>query len=496
MAKPRPLWWRILKGTLKVTAALILALVLFVVCLIFGFFNTKEIRVPSATARSLIARFVPANIGITFDDFDLSLVKVDGNTWAKRIVIDTKNFCVKYEAPAVDVCLDDLHLAASFGWGGEIPAEQSKYIPHIIRIEPLRILGADIAIDLTAFPEDKEPKKEGGFDFLSFARNEILPKWDVEGSRVQVRNFRIRTAPDASYTAKFDLQPGDGDNKIEALLHEVRSVEGPLEVHASVVVQRPASWGADLKDKNVSANAWKIFADGDVTIAKGQTITLKADSNITGFNKLDFRIQTFFKNFSMLKEVRAEGDLDQAAFEGKVSAALGSEKSELRTLDFVNCGITANLDAKTGGVKCGPQAVRLQIRELGALRRPDLYVLAPEFDLQITKLSFDETKSADYKFSLFLDHLGLVRLGVQLGGSVASTEQGVKYSVKGRADAVIADFLKAAGLVRRTPYSIPAPLNTLDGAVSLKADVDFNENGGGINYVASTRLDSEFQAVH
>ncbi len=488
---------RAVKTTAKVLVVLVLAIALFVGALIFGFFSSPKLDIPTATARSLVQRFVPDSLKIAFDDFDLSLTKYQKNFWAKTLTLDTKNFCVQYEKTAVDVCVDDLHLAVSFGWGGaEVPKEQSRLIPHIIRIEPLRILGADIGIDLPAFPEDNEPKKEGGFDFLTFARKEILPKWDVEGSRVQVRNFRIKTAPDSSFTAKFDLQPGEGDTAIEALLHEVRSVETPLLIHASVLVKRPASWGADKSDKDVSENAWKVFAEGDVRLDETQTITLKADSNITGFNKLDFRAQTFFKNISLLKEVRVEGALDNDLLSGKVSAALGSEASELRALDFVNCGVSANLADKTGGVKCGPQSVRLRVRELGTLRRPDLYVLSPELDLRITKISFDETKSADYTLSLFLDHLGMARAGVQLAGSVSLPESGVKYSSKGRIDVLVPEFKQVSNLIRRTPYSIPAPLNELDGAISLKVDVDVNEQRGGIDFIASTRLGSTYQAMN
>jgi hypothetical protein len=464
-------------------------------------FCSPEFHVTTELAAKLVSKYAPHSLKIGFDQFTLEINRPKDRFWSKTIVFKTKNLCVQYSAPAVDTCIEDIRISFTAGFDGPVLANQSKLIPHISHIDPLLINNAIIHLDLTAFPKSQN-SKPSNFNALDFLRKEIIPKWDLEGSRVNVTDFRIKTEAVTEYSAKFDLQPGEGDQDVKAILHEVQQINGPLRAHASVVITRPRDWGADKvntfangKQEQVSANRWKFVLDGDVNLDAKREILLKADSNILDLQQLNFRLQAFFKGIPAVQEARFEGDVHEDAFKGTISLKAGSQKAELQVLDFVNCAVNANLQKKEGGVHCGPQSVRLQIRERGLLHRPDLFVFQPEIDLKITNVNFGDKKSADVSLDILMDHLGMLRLGTKLAGHVEIAKQ-TTYNLKGRADIVVPQFQQISQLLKVTPYAIPAPLNTLDGAVGVQANIDFSDQGGHIEYQAATRLDSDYQSVH
>ena len=473
----------------KILAVLVTLMLLVALVAGIYIFATPSIKINSDLSTSLITRYAPENLKIGFKDFNLRIIRPPGKPFSKQLVLTAVDLCVDYESPAVHVCIERIRLAFTGGFDGPREPNQSVWLPHIDHIEPLLVGGADVSIDLTAFP--KSDSTTGSFDFLGFVRKEILPKWDLEGSRVEVKNFVIRTAPDASYSAKFDLQRGETEHSLEAILHEARSIEGPLRAEAKITVARPGDWGGQD-----SVKAWRVLAAGDLTVNPTTTLKIKADANVVGLQQLDFRIQAFLSGVALIREVRVEGKIDHDDFKGLASLAGDSDKSELQVLNFVNCNLHANLKSKEGGVRCGPQSVRLQLRERDLIHRPDMFVLNPEVDLKITNLNFGDKKSADYTLGILLDHLGIVRFGTKLAGHFEIKPSGVEYSVKGRADAVFPQFALITNMLKRTTYAIPAPLNQLDGAVGLQANIDVSQNGGFINYEASTRLDSDFQKLH
>lgn len=486
----------VLKVVAKIVGVLIAFLVLLLVVIGVFIFATPSVKISSDLTASLIERYAPDELKIGFKSFTLEINKPHGQFFSKQFVLDASNLCVAYEKPAVDVCVEQIRVAVTAGFDGPREQGESRLMPRLMHIEPLMISGAVVHLDLTAFPPSKN-NEPSHFDLLTFVRKDILPKWDVEGSRVQVLDFKIKTAPGTSFAAQFDLQPGSAEHVIEAILHEARSLEGPLRAEAKISIQRPRDWGAQAADgRQVSEHAWKVLADGDLRIDATREMTLKADADIAGFQDLNFRVQTIVRGLALIREARLEGRLKQDAFEGKASLKGGSEKSEIKVLDFVNCAITADLKKKNGGLRCGPQSLRVQIRQK-SLRRPDLYVFAPELDFKVSNLNFGDTKSADFSLEILLDHLGILRLGTRVTGHFESSDKGgTKYSAKGRADLVVPMFLQIVDLLRRTPYAIPAPFNTLDGALGIQANVDFTEKGGAIDYQGVTRLDSDFQAMH
>lgn len=495
-----------MKKVLKVLGKIALVWTLFVATFVITFgvyvFASPEFHVTSDFAAKIVEKFAPDNLKIGFKSFTLEINRPKGKFWSKTIVLEAKNLCVQYNQTAVDTCIDDVRLAATGGFDGPVAGNQSHWSPHIQNIEPLRVQGAIVHLDLTAFPKS-ENDKPSSFNFVDFLRKEILPKWDIEGSRVNVTDFRIKTAPDSAFTAKFDLQHGEGDQEIEAILHEVKQIGGPLRAEASVIVTRPQSWGADAvnklengKEEKVSKHRWKIEANGTLDLDDKREIILKADSKIRDMQRLDFRIQALFKGIDAIQEARFDGDVRDDQFKGLASVKGGSKNTELQALDFVNCAAQADLKKKEGGIRCGPQSVRLQIRERSLMHRPDLFIFNPELDLKVSNFDFGgDKKSADLTLDILMDHLGMLRLGTKLSGHVEIGKE-TKYTIKGRADAVVPQFQQITQLMKVTPYAIPAPFNTFDGAVGLQANVDFSEKGGGVTYQASTRLDSDFQSMH
>lgn len=465
-------------------------------------FWSPEFHVTTESMAKLVAKFAPENLKIGFDAFTLEINRPKDRFWSKTIVLQTKNLCVQYERTAVETCIEEIRLALTGGFDGPVMENQSRFLPHIEHIEPLLVKNAVVHVDLTAFPKSQDDTPSD-FDLLGFIRKEILPKWDIEGSRVNVTDFRIKIDPESSFSAKFDLRPGEGDQDIEAVLHEVQQLNGPLRARAKVAVTRPRDWGAesvntfeDGKTERVSKHRWKIAADGELDLDPKRSIVLKADAKIRDLQRLSFRVETLFKGIDAIREARINGDVRDDAFKGLVSLKGGASRSELQALDFVNCAVSADLAKKEGGVHCGPQSVRLQVRERSLLHRPDLFILKPELDLKVTNLDFGgDKKSADLDLSLSMDHLNMLRLDTKLAGHVEIAKE-TRYTVKGHLNTVAPRFQQIVGLLKATPYSVPAPFNTLDGVVGVQANVDFSEKGGGVTYQAATRLDSDFQSVH
>jgi hypothetical protein len=480
---------RILKVLARTLGLVMLFLLTFSVAFGLFIFASPKFRVTSRFAASLVQRYAPENLKIGFSSFALEIDRPEGQFWSKTVVLEAKNLCVQYEKTAVDVCIGGIRIAATGGFDGPVLPNQSKWYPHIQNIEPLQLTEAVVHLDLTAFPNSTKPTPSK-FDWLGFFRKEVLPKWDVEGSHVNVTDFLIKTAPDS------------GDQDLEAVLHHFRQVDGPLSGQAKITVTRPQDWGAassdrlaDGKSVQIAKHLWRVYVDGDLNLDSTRKISLKGEARIRDLQRLEFKIQTLFKGIDVLQEARFDGSVKEDEFTGVASLKAGSKKGELQALDFVNCGVTANLEKKEGSLRCGPQSVRMQIRERSFIHRPDLFILAPELELKVTNLKFGDKKSGDYSLNILMDHLGIVRLGAKLSGQFETGKE-FKYSLKGRCDFVVPLFSQITEMLKSTPYAIPAPFNTFDGVVGLQANVDFNQNGGGVTYQASTRLDSDFQSMH
>lgn len=470
---------RIAKGVGLLVAALLLFVVLFVAAIVV----TPAFYLPTSQLEGWIAKYAPKELDLHFSELEIAIQRPKGRWLAKRIVIDAGDFCAQYHGDAVLACLDEFHLALTVSLNG------------IERIEPIRILGVNANVDLPKFPKSEKKSEEGGFDTIGFLRKQVLPKWDLEDSRIEVEHVAIRTSSQAGYSATFDLGTGVNPGEIEIALHEVRALDGPLFASATATVMRPASWGGARAIK-AEANQWKVVLDSVLSLDRTRKFHIVADANITSFKELDTRVRVFLKGIKPLREGRIEAKLDGSKADGVLSLALGAAGAQLRALDFVNCNWKANLDAETGSVHCGPDTVRLVVKEQSFLRRPDLFTFTPQFDLNIKKIYFGDEKGADLDLDLRLDHGQFATLATKVDASFRTGKGPARYSVSGSLDLLLPEFRRFVELMRQTPYSVPAPINTLGGRIALGSTVDFSEKGGSIVYKLSTALDSRHQALH
>jgi hypothetical protein len=485
----------------KSVGVLLFAFIILVLAVAAFFIGTPEFNLGTQTARELVAKYVPSSIQIEFSAFEVQLRRPADLPFAKRLSLKTRDFCVRYEGQAVRACFGDVGLAAVGGWGGVRLEGESKWMPRIIHIDPIRVLAGDVSIDLTAFPPKKDgPKKEGGFDVLGFIRKDVLPKWELEGSRIEMNAFSLKADKGSAYAGRFQLVTGESGDTLRLSIDDFHQIAGPMKVKGLVRILRPGGLlqnlpldQADFKN----GGGWQIFLGGEVDLDKARSLRVRGDAAIPSWRKYNFRVASQFKGVSVLREARVEGEIDQDLFKGIFSLKMGEVGGVVRTLDFVNCALNANLEKKIGGLRCGPQSVALQVREGKFVRKRELYRFYPEFDLKMTQIHFGAEKSADIELGLQLEHMELISLKSDFKGNVHSKDDKWFYSANGTTDVLLPRFRRLVQLLRGTVVAVPAPFNTLDGQIALQTTVGVKEDGGRIGYQLSSQLDAvNGQAVH
>ena len=492
---------RALKLVSRVVGVLLLTVFIFLVVFGVGFFATPEFHLPTAQIRQLIDKYAPENLQLEFDKLDIALVRPSGLPFAKRLSIDAGSVCLRYEGEAVNACFKEISLAATAGWGGERLEGEAWYMPRLVAIAPIRMTGGDVLVDLPKFPPEEQKKEdEGSFDIVGLLRRQILPKWELEGSLIELQPLKIITEAGQGYFARFDLTTGEEGDTLRAKLKEFRALGGPLRAQASIRITSPADWinSPTPRGQPETKEAWKLWAEGEVQLDRKREVSLKADSSIYDWQTLDFRIGTKWRGIAALRELRLDGALAEHKLDSRFSLKMGSPSAQVRALDFANCGLSADLDQKIAGLRCGPQTVRLQMTEKSLIRDPKFFILNPEFDLRATRIAFGETKEVDFSLDLKLKHHDFFNVVTQATGEVRKGpgEDPLKYGIRGQFDFAIDKLQRVVRLFRRTPFEVPAPLNVLDGKVNVSAAVDVTDQGGSVKYQTATALDSQFQAVY
>jgi hypothetical protein len=497
---PRSAMARVVRFIGKSVLALGLALVTFVIAILVFVFATKRFTVPTHQLTKLTQKYLPSIIELKYDSAEINITRPGEHWLTKHIAFETKNFCLRYSGSAVNACFADIRIGLSGGWGGERLEGESKWMPRLIEIDPIVMLGGHVKVDTEAFPK-KDPKaKPSQFSIVDLLRKQILPKWKIEGSRIELAEFKLKTASDA-YHSKLDLTTLDDGEMLKIALYDFDAESGQFQTAGTIRVRRPDRFQgkADSAQSQplAAGQAWKVFARAQLNLKKPTQLNFEADADVFDWQSLDVRLLSHFKGVSALREARIAMKLRKSDVNGEVSLKVGGIGSEVRALDFVNCNVDANLDKKTGGVRCGPQAVRLQIRERPLLQRPDLFTFAPRFDLRVQRLEFGDQPAADFAFNLDLDHLGIAQLKTALTGHVErDAKTGMHYSLSGTGQLALLHFAKVVGLLRKTPYSIPAPFNALDGPAVLNAKTNISEKGGRTSFSLQPTWDSEYQALH
>lgn len=487
---------RAVKGLLRILGVLLLTVVVSIVTFLVFFIATPDISLDSGQVRWIAERVLPSSVLLTFRNAQVRVLRPEGMWLAKHLVIKTEGLCARYEMEAVRTCFDDIDIGATAGWGGKPLAGESDSMPRLISIDPIRMLGGQVQIDADAFPKSEEKEDQGGISVVDLLRKQILPKWKIEGSRIELKDFVFQSGGER-YQAAFDLTTQQNGETLRAALHHLVSSSGDLKASGLIRVTRPGDWLETEKAAKNEKSHWKVWADADVDLAGPARVQAKADANIYDWQTLDFRLGSHWKGVPAVREARLEGALHKDAFDGRTSVKFGNLGSEVRMLDFVNCAVDANLATKVGGLECGPETVRLKVRERSLIQRRGLYTFAPQFNFRITRLAFGDQKEAEFTLDLGLSHLGFLGLRTQLAGTVwQSAEQGLRYNVNGTSDLVANQFQGVVNLLRKTPYAIPAPLNVLNGLISLHVGLELNEKNGSVSYSLVPELDSKFQSVH
>jgi hypothetical protein len=491
---------RLLVILVKTVGLVLAALTTFVLVFAVFFFAVPEITIPIPKIQWLMAKFLPQDLHVDFSSLDVRISRPGRQFLAKRFEVSARDFCVTYQDRAVHGCFEGVSLSATGGWSTSrrVRETQSRLRPRLLSIDPILLIGGEALVDLrylkTAEKKEKPQKNEpsAGGKVVDLLRKEILPKWRLEGSRVDLSSIEI-VAKDGSRTkAGFELVTLQGGDTLRATLRNLDLGPGKPRVNASIRA---------IKSTGRSMWAWKVYADGRVDAAGKKRIDLLADADIFDWRSADFRIGARLKNVAALREARLaghiEGDVVSGLFSQKIAVATGDKTSELRALDFVNCAVNADLGQKVGGVKCGPQEVRLALKERTQFGNPNLFVFRPAFELRLMQLTFGEVKSAHYEFILNIDHADLLKAAVRLDGFVrAAPGERLSFAVQGDANVAINHFQRVVEILKPTPYAVPAPLHELNGPVTASAEVNFSETGGDVPYGLELRLDSRHQSAH
>lgn len=484
---------RVLRWSLRALTILILAVLVFVVTTAAFFFYTPEFVVGPSGLKLALERFLPAAEIDNWSGVELRLRRPPGLPFAKEVRLSARGFCLSYKGEAWRACGDDFTAAAVVGWKGRsggVSGSEPWWRPRLIEIEPVIWRGGRVAIDTKRFPAQKgedEEAEESRIFFLDRLRTEILPKWRMEGSQIQIVSFSLRTATEV-LTSKFDLFTTSGIDTVIATIHEFRAMPGAQEASGVLRLRRPSQ---------ASDPVWKLFLEGQLALAERKRIRLLGDADIRGWQSVDFRLQANYQGVAALRETRLEAFYSGSRLDGIFSMKVGATGGELRALDFVNCQVDADLQRKVGGLRCGPQTVRMQLARRLIKNNSDLFILRPEFEVRLNRLDFGgERRGGDFSFDLELAHMNFIAIKMRTEGTFSqSAPEGFRYDVAGGVDLAILKFSRIVGLLRSTPYAVPAPLNVLDGPVNLRLRVHGNEQKGSLRYDVRPNLRSMYQAL-
>ena len=501
-----------LKFVARLLLVLGLLIVTFVVAALAFLVLTHQISIQSAMLVRA-KKFLPATVEISWRDAGIDIMSLSASTLApvppienqkprsdertfpgtrflKHVVFHADRLCVRYARTAVNSCFDHVQLGLTGGWGEEAtPHAKWTWMPGLRSIDPIVLLGGMAHFDLKAFPPSDPNAPPSKISVLDLLRNDLLPKWNLSGSEVDLNDLELKSSDDI-YHARFQMSTRESGDALRVVLDQFNSRSGL--VSAGGLIQLKHDGGLARRH-----GAWKVVADAHAKIQRKMLFNFKADANVENWHSVDFRLMTQAHGVAALREARVEAKYRDSKLDGIFSMKLGQSGSQVKAMDFVNCLVDANLEQKSGAVRCGPQAVRLKIREIQDIAQPELFVLQPAFDLKISKLNFGDVKSGDVSLALTLDHLGLLSLRSKFEGHFEKKPSlPLQYKLSGHAQLLNENFAKVVKVLLSTPFSVPAPFNDLKGKIALNAIVNLEADGGSVDYELRPDLDSNNQAVH
>lgn len=463
------LFWRL-------TAGILISLVVFVgATLVFVLF-TPVISFSHAQTQKLLTWLMPARFALIAQDSEFRIERGKEGLLSKRFYFSAKEFCLS--SKDINVCFEEGVTGLSLSWRN---LRNFDWRPEIIEVEPIRILGltGEVRISPT-IPGDGPKSADDGI--LRFVYADVVPKWRYVGSRLEVERLEIKTNEGEEVDLAFliETEPSGAASLILrkfSLRNQGVNVFGRLNV-------LPQEKG------------FKFDTKASVNLPERRAIQLTGAAFLRDFETGEFKIQSFWHGFPGLREARLKGGLREARLKSHVSIRVAEVDPWLRSLELNECEFGLNLKSKSGAIRCKPGTVRVWLADAGPFRNGERLVLAPDFEFIVSRYDLSENPSADWKLRLHLDHRNLVDAEVNADGKLARAAGGKPdLTFDANLNASIDRFRRVVQLLRSTRFAVPAPLNVFDGTMGMTAWITWSKRKVDLKFQAETNLKSRHQSA-
>lgn len=465
---------KILIRTLQGIGIFLASIVGILVIALFMFAVVPEIVIPGSLIKKGLS-FAPADAKLSYETIDIRLIKESFTQ--KKLQFVLKNVCIDYKEKALDSCFDELSGGASFKF----------LMPELKKVFPLRLINAYALLDLNRLSSDEPKQEESGGNPLEFLRREILPKWDFPGTLVELEKIEVITGKSKYVTSLFIDAVNEGSTALNLKVPDFREVNsGFPRANLKFGIRWPTA-----ENKNYQSN-------GELNLQPSakQAIALNLETQSPTWEDVAYDIKAKVNGIQPLYAIQLNGKYNPAETNGLLSVQLGGPQSEIRQLNFINCGYEIKLSEQNGSLKCGPQQVTLVLRERPAFAsKPEMFRFSPTFELKITNFSYEKGVKTNFALDLDLEHLKVATADVNVDGSFDATGETAKYNVRTNTAVRVEDFKRLVAFLADTPAAIPAPVNVMGGKVNLSIDGAMNERDGKINFAFNPDLSSQYQRL-
>lgn len=498
------------------------AVVLLLLTLLFAFSLTPKMEFKSERLAWLANRLTPDGLRLGWRDAAIDILRVDA--FSKNIRLRVSDLCVLYgSAHETEIETDgqDALVTAcfeTFEWGVGVTFRNWKL--RITEFAPLIATNGAAVGDLDRLrsatrssPFARRPS--GRSSLAEYARREFFPKWRVEGSRISLRWLNLKAGGKWIQGHSLSMMTShSNDPSASPSKNLILRLEGDRVESADIRVLGLSSrlnWPtAKSPDVFVLDGGFMIHLWGDSGSRAPLRISSRYDVRFQDWDHFDFDLRSqargqmddVLPQVGLPRQARLRGTYRAQRVEGFVAANFRGGGSWIKSLRVVDCAYDLDWRRRTGHVACGPNAVRLDLRERAWSHDKALFHLRPTFDLRAANLGWSDAGArGEWNLDLKLHHLSFLRLELEMAGSLASPFVGAEpaslapKALDATAILEIVDFARLVALLRPTPLAIPAPFNQLRGPIEMSASGGFSEQGGEWPFEARARLTSRYQKV-
>ena len=534
---------RALKTLIKIAAAAAAIVVVLAVGALAAFLSAARIDVGSDRLRWLVSKASVSGLEVSWSDARLAIVRT---AWlSKEVQLRATDLCVRYQPPAVDACFNKISLGAEAGLRNRLTG---VWLDVPTRVDAVVMTGGQVTANLDAFPKS-EAKTESKFDVVKFLREKILPRWNANGSQIEVDSLAVNSGSNrwraavAVETAgaktgepefmRLTVKQGRDESKAFPVASAEFTVRWPQGAPKPLpptspggqaaprvapgderTIQKQGEAAARQAERStyskdgVAASAasssesapWTAELAARAKLSASRKIRAEAHATARAWDDVDYAVDAAFAGFAPLEKASVRGGYRAGSTTGVISARAGAFGASVTAASAVDCAYAADLGKKQAGLKCGPEAVRISLKESIAppsLRsRRSLFELRPTFEFKALNVEFGKRLAAEVSAAVALKQKNLINLEARaqakLEGPSASD---LRWSADGDASARIPDFASIVKFLRGTPFAVPAPINGLAGPIGAKVDVHADQTGGGAPFSLRTQLASQDQAI-